>query len=108
MARPKKTVSYTADAATVLKYFDESMRAKEIQKEASGEISSLNTMMQGDGVHAGVLSHYVALARMKPEEAALRLALEDFYRQALASRLPNPASAELSQPVPFGRRTAAA
>ena len=107
MARPRKTVNYSADAATVQKYFDESLRAKAVQKEASGEISALNSMMQGDGVHAGVLSHYVALARMKPEEAALRLALEDFYRQALASRLPDPVSVEQPQPVPFGKRTAA-
>jgi hypothetical protein len=64
-------------------------------------------MMQQDGVHAGLMSHYCKIARVKPEKAALWLALDDFYRQALASRLPNPKPAEAGSPVPFERRTAA-
>jgi hypothetical protein len=40
------------------------------------------------------MSHYCKIARMKPEKAALWLALDDFYRQALASRLPNPTEAK--------------
>jgi hypothetical protein len=104
MPRPRKSTEYKADAATVQRYFDEAMAAKDRQKTASGEISSLNVMMQADGVHAGLLSHYAKIARMKPEKAALWLALDDFYRQALASRLPNPRAApadERGEPVPF-------
>jgi hypothetical protein len=103
MARPPKTVQYNAHAATIQRHFDEAMALKKSQKAVNGEINVLNTMMQQDGVHAGLLAHYCRIGRMKPEKAALWLALDDFYRQALASRLPNPKTgAEAAVPVPLG------
>jgi hypothetical protein len=100
MARPPKSIRYDATAAVIQRYFDEAMTAKNEQKIASAEISTLNQLMQQDGVHAGLLSYYCKIARMKPEKAALWLALDDFYRQALASRLPNPKTG--AEVRPFG------
>jgi hypothetical protein len=100
MPRERKSVQYNADAATIQRHFDEAMSLKRSQKAVHGEINALNVMMQRDGVHAGLLSHYCKIARMQPEKAALWLALDDFYRQALASRLPNP-KVEAEVAVPF-------
>jgi hypothetical protein len=109
MPRPPKTASYTADAATIQRHFDEAMSLKTSQKAVSGKITALNSTMQQDGVHAGLMAHYCKIARLPPEKAALWLALDDFYRQALASRLPNPKTgAEDRAVTPFGSRAQAA
>jgi hypothetical protein len=105
MPRPRNNIEYNANAETIQRVFDQAMAAKDEQKDASRQISSLNSRMEQEGVHAGLMSHYTKIARMKPEKAALWLALDEFYRQALASRLPNP-QVETLQAVPFERAAA--
>jgi hypothetical protein len=56
MARPRKTACYDADAATIKKFFAESLGAREEQNAASGLISSINSEMEAAGVHPGVMS----------------------------------------------------
>jgi hypothetical protein len=53
MPRAPKSVQYNADAATIQRHFDEAMSLKKSQKEVSGEISTLNSIMQQDGCTPG-------------------------------------------------------
>jgi hypothetical protein len=90
MPRPKKTVQYTADDATILSHFDEALALAEQQKGASAEISAHNVLMAEDGVDPGTLSICRRLARMKPGKRGIAVALLHRYLQVLASRLEDP------------------
>jgi hypothetical protein len=106
MPRPKKETRRDADAATIQHYFDLAMELKAEQRARGAEISSLNSQMQDDGVDPGVLSLFCRIASMPEGKAALYVTLLDYYKQALASRLPNLMAA--GDAGPFGKSKAAA
>jgi hypothetical protein len=112
MPKPKKTVGYNADDGTILRYFDASTLAKKAQREASGEICSLNVRMQDDGVDPGTLATCQRLARMKPGKRGISVALLHRYLQVLASRLEDPTApaevADTAATAPFARPRAVA
>jgi len=114
MARPKKTVRYDADAATIKQYFEQSWVARDEQKTASGLISSLNSEMERNGVHSGALSTMRKIRAMKDGRRGFFLFLLKRYIDVLERELHDPAfvaeataPAEAGNTVPFGSAQAA-
>ena len=110
MPRHRKASRRDANAATIQRYFDRAMELRAGQKAKGREISALNVKMQDDAVDPGVLSLFCRIASMPDAKAALYLTLMDYYKQALANRLPNPTTQqrEAGETVaPFGARPAA-
>jgi hypothetical protein len=90
MPRYKTETRRDADAETIRDFFDRAMDLKAQQKAKSGDITALNYQMSDAGVDPGVLSLFYRIASMPEAKAALYLTLIDYYKGALASRLPNP------------------
>jgi hypothetical protein len=107
MARPRKTARYDADAATIKRFFAESLGAREEQKAASGLISSINSEMEAAGVHPGVMSTMRKIKAMPDGKRGFHLFLLRRYADVLERELHDPAfaaeTAELAgaDPVPF-------
>jgi hypothetical protein len=107
MARPRKTACYDADAATIKKFFAESLGAREEQNAASGLISSINSEMEAAGVHPGVMSTMRKIKAMPDGKRGFHLFLLRRYADVLEKELHDPMfAAETTEPakadpVPF-------
>lgn len=90
MPRSKKDVSYHADRDTVRRFFRQSMEEREVQKDASLVISSLNTAMSDAGVHPGVMSFMRRIAATPEGKRGWLVALTQQYLAWLEDELADP------------------
>jgi hypothetical protein len=106
MARPKKSIDYNADSATIRRYFHDAMALKRSQKNKSSEISTLNVLNAGRRRRSRSAVVFCRIANMPPAKRALHLTLSDLYRQVLASELEDPAQEDRAA-IPFADAKAA-
>jgi hypothetical protein len=78
---------YSADAATIKRYFDEVRNTKAEQKTTNLLITGLNVEMESAGVHPGVMSMMHRIAAMPDGKRGLVAFLAKRYFEVLAEDL---------------------